>query len=87
MTLAVMTRASLGHTGHDLTASAATRLIYVLIVIAACARIGAALVTPWSVPLLELAAFAWAGAFLGFAIVYGPLLCRRRKAAAGALAH
>ena len=81
MTLAVMTRASLGHTGHDLTATATTQLIYVLVVIAACARIGAALIASWTVPLLELSAFAWAGAFLGFAIVYGPLLWRRRKTA------
>jgi uncharacterized protein involved in response to NO len=86
MTLAVMTRASLGHTGHDLAASAATQLIYALVVVAACARIGAALAAEWTGPLLELAAFAWAGAFLGFAIVYGPLLWRRRKAA-GALAQ
>jgi uncharacterized protein involved in response to NO len=79
MTLAVMTRASLGHTGHDLAASAATRAIYVLAVIAACARIHAALAPAWNGPLLELAALAWAGAFIGFAIAYGPLLWRRRK--------
>jgi uncharacterized protein involved in response to NO len=79
MTLAVMTRASLGHTGHDLAASLATRSIYVLIVIAACARIHAALAPAWSGPLLELAALAWAGAFIGFAAVYGPLLWRRRR--------
>ena len=87
MTLAVMTRASLGHTGQELTATPTTQLIYVLVVTAACARIGAALVSSWAAPLLELAAFAWAGAFLGFGIVYGPLLCRRRKAAAEALAQ
>jgi uncharacterized protein involved in response to NO len=52
-------------------------------VVAACARIAAALAAEWTGPLLELAAFAWAGAFLGFAIVYGPLLWRRRKAAGG----
>jgi len=81
MTLAVMTRASLGHTGRDLTASAATLLIYILVVIAACARIGAALAQAWSGPLLELAACAWSAAFFGFAIAYGPLLWRRRTAA------
>jgi uncharacterized protein involved in response to NO len=79
MTLAVMTRASLGHTGHDLAASAATQLIYALVVVAAVARIAAALMTAWTGPLLELAALAWAGAFLGFAITYGPLLWRRPR--------
>jgi uncharacterized protein involved in response to NO len=36
-------------------------------------------------PLLYIAAFAWAAAFLGFAMTFGPLLAgadRRRKAAA-----
>ncbi len=39
MTLAVMTRASLGHTGNALTASAMTQAIYAAIVIASLARI------------------------------------------------
>jgi uncharacterized protein involved in response to NO len=81
MTLAVMTRASLGHTGHDLTASAATQLIYVLVVVAASARIVGALAPSWAGPLLELAALTWAAAFIGFAIGYGPLLCGRRRRA------
>ncbi|HZN28877.1 MAG TPA: NnrS family protein [Xanthobacteraceae bacterium] len=47
--------------------------------VAALARIAAALATAWAAPLLELAALAWAGAFLGFAISYGPLLWRRPR--------
>ena len=46
MTLAVMTRASLGHTGHDLVASIPTQLIYLAALIAALARVAAAFV-PW----------------------------------------
>jgi uncharacterized protein involved in response to NO len=76
MTLAVMTRATLGHTGRTLTASAATRLIYAAVLIAAMTRIWAALQPSWMLLLLHIAALAWAGAFLGFAIVYGPMLCR-----------
>jgi uncharacterized protein involved in response to NO len=79
MTLAVMSRATLGHTGRELAASIATQVIYASVVVAACARIGAALVTPWMRPLLELAACAWVAAFIGFAIVYGPALCRPRQ--------
>ena len=79
MTLAVMTRASLGHTGHELTASVATQLIYLSICVAGLARIGAAVFAAWSTPLLHLSALAWTAAFLGFAIVYGPLLSRPRQ--------
>ncbi len=79
MTLAVMTRASLGHTGHALSASMLTRAIYLAVIIAALARVAAALAQQWSLPLLHVAAFAWAVAFLGFAVGYGPMLCRARQ--------
>jgi uncharacterized protein involved in response to NO len=79
MTIAVMTRASLGHTGQALSASVATQLVYASIVIAALARVCAALEPAHSVALLTVAGIAWAAAFLGFALVYAPLLCRARK--------
>jgi uncharacterized protein involved in response to NO len=78
MTLAVMTRATLGHTGRPMTASTSTQLIYAAVVVAAVTRIWAALQPAWLVVLLHFAALAWAGAFLGFGIVYGPMLCRPR---------
>lgn len=76
MTLAVMTRASLGHTGQPLAASAATQAIYALVVVAALARI----IAPWAwtIELLYVAAFAWTAAFAAFALAYGPLLLRPR---------
>jgi uncharacterized protein involved in response to NO len=83
MTLAVMTRATLGHTGHPLTASPATQAIYVAAILAAVLRICAALRPEWSEVLLHLAAIAWAAAFLGMALVYGPMLCRRKTAVQG----
>jgi len=79
MTLAVMTRATLGHTGHELTASALTQIFYAAVFIAAVARICAALEPSWSDLELHLAAFAWAAAFLGFGIVYGSMLWSPRK--------
>ena len=79
MTLAVMTRASLGHTGQQLTASWPTQGIYVAIVIAALARITAAVVSAGSSALLDIAALAWVIAFFGFAVFYGPALVRARK--------
>ncbi len=78
MTLAVMTRASLGHTGQPLRASPATQAIYALAAIAAVARIAAALAG--GMALLHVAAFAWIAAFGGFVIVFGPLLAGRPPA-------
>lgn len=74
MTLAVMSRATLGHTGQGLTASASTQAVYAAAIIAVLARICAAIEPFHSGPLLDLAAFAWAAAFLGFAICFGPVL-------------
>jgi uncharacterized protein involved in response to NO len=74
MTLAVMSRATLGHTGQTLTASSATQAIYAAVLVAALARICAVLEPAHSEPLLHVAAFAWAAAFFGFAIWFGPLL-------------
>jgi uncharacterized protein involved in response to NO len=78
MTIAVMTRASLGHTGQALRAGPGTKLLYASIVLAALARIAAALAPQWSFILLHVAAFAWLAAFLGFAVAYGPALFRAR---------
>lgn len=74
MTLAVMSRATLGHTGQPLTASIATQAIYASIIVAVLARICAVVEPAHSVPLLHVAAFGWAAAFLGFALYYGPTL-------------
>jgi uncharacterized protein involved in response to NO len=57
MTLAVMTRASLGHTGRELTASISTQAIYLCAFAAALVRILAAFEP--SSALLHTAAFAW----------------------------
>ena len=80
MTLAVMTRATLGHTGQQLRASVTTQAIYAAIVVAALARICAIIEPVYGDALLHLAALAWVAAFAGFALVYGPLLLGRRRA-------
>ena len=83
LTLAVMTRASLGHTGYALNASAVTQAIYAAVVIASFARICSSLEPAWSQSLLHIAALAWVAAYFGFAASYGPLLigAQRGKAA------
>lgn len=78
MTLAMMTRATLGHSGHALTASRGTQLVYVLVTLALVARVGMALLPEWSVDLMWAAAVAWSLGFIGFIAIYGPMLCRRR---------
>ena len=74
MTLAVMSRATLGHTGRQLHASTGTIVVYLLAITAALARIGAAFPSGVDIILLNVAAIAWIGAFSGFAAVYGPMM-------------
>lgn len=77
MTLAVMTRASLGHSGMPLHADGRITAIYVLAAGAALARVGAGLF-PQADGLLHLAALCWVLAFLLFAAVYAPLFMKRQ---------
>ena len=78
MTLAMMTRATLGHTGRDLQASRGTQAIYLAIVVAMGARVAMALTPVYALSLMNVAAFAWIVAFLGFVALYGPMLVRPR---------
>lgn len=77
MTLAVMTRATLGHTGQELSAGPGTTAIYLALVASVLARLAAAV---WPVlALYHLSAGLWSAAYLGFAVLYGPALLRARK--------
>jgi len=74
MTLAVMTRASLGHTGRKLTAGHGTAAIYLLVTVATVLRLLAPLAGAQYLLVLSLAGAAWAGAFGLFVVLYGPPL-------------
>ncbi len=78
MTLAVMSRASLGHTGRALAATLSVQVVYGLAVAAALARICAAIHPSWSDALLHMAGLAWVGAFVGFALAYWQVFTRPR---------
>lgn len=78
MTLAVMTRSSLGHTGRALTADTSTLVIYVLVNLAALVRVLSALMLQYYIPGLIVSAALWMLAFIGFAIAYGPKLLAAR---------
>jgi uncharacterized protein involved in response to NO len=86
MTLAVMTRASLGHLGRKLAAGPGTMTIYVLITLSAILRVLSPLAGEQAGLLLPLAGAAWSGAFVLFAILYGGALVRPRVQGAGATA-
>jgi uncharacterized protein involved in response to NO len=69
-----MTRATLGHTGHDLSAGVGTSAIYLLVFLGAVLRVAA----PW-LPVDYLAAVVvagglWTGGFVLFVLIYGPIL-------------
>jgi uncharacterized protein involved in response to NO len=79
MTVAVMTRATLGHTGRDLTAGPGTTAIYGAVIAAVLLRIAAGAWPTLASVLHSLAGAAWIAAFAGFAAIYGPMLLRPRK--------
>jgi uncharacterized protein involved in response to NO len=84
MTLAVMTRASLGHTGRPLSADSVTTTIYLLVTLAAALRVVAPLwgdLYTW-LGILTVSGAAWSGAFGLFAVSYFPVLTRPRRSAA-----
>lgn len=77
MTLAVMMRATLGHTGRALTMTRGAKLIFAFAFLAALTRVSAAI--NGSTLLIEISGLAWVGAFFGFAIVFGPALLMPRQ--------
>ena len=78
MTLAVMTRATLGHTGRELTAGWDTAAVYLSVVASALARLAGGALPDWSMPLWTLSAVLWCCGYAGFLLLYGPMLIGRR---------
>lgn len=78
MTLAIMTRASRGHTGRTIEADAATVAIYAMVTLGALLRVLAPFAGDLHAPFLVLGGFSWSAAFALFAVAYGPMLVSRR---------
>jgi len=76
MTLAVMTRATLGHSGQVLTAGRGTQAIYALMILSVVARLAAGVMPAQAGALHMLAGAGWLGAFGLFAVIYGGLHLR-----------
>ena len=79
MMLAVMTRASRGHTGRKLKSSAITNLSYAILVAVALVRPMAELLPDYRLGILMLAVLGWTAAFGFFAAEHAPMLCGGRK--------
>lgn len=77
LTLGMMSRVALGHTGRALTVGSPIVLAYVLVTLGAATRVTAAFF-PAQFALLMIAALAWALAFAIFTAVYWPILTRPR---------
>ncbi len=81
MTVAVMSRAILGHSGRRLHAGPATVAIYALIASGAILRIFASAIPLEYTYVLAISGGLWSGGFALFVWVYGPMcVMRRRKA-------
>ena len=78
MILAVMTRATLGHTGRELRAGPATALLYLFVTLGALLRVTAPLGLIDYTLGMEVSAVFWGGAFVVFLAAYGPILLSPR---------
>ena len=78
MILAVMTRASLGHTGRELKATPGTTVIFVLITIAAIVRVAAPFLNDQSLSAIWISGIAWTAAYGLFTVLYFPVFTQPR---------
>jgi uncharacterized protein involved in response to NO len=79
MTLGVMSRASLGHTGRDIAAPVPIVAAYGLVSLAAVLRVFTILVAPaWYLDSILVSGALWVLAFSLFVVVYAPILTRPR---------
>lgn len=79
LTLGMMARVSLGHTGRALRASNAVAIAFILINLAAVFRVLLPITLPdWYNTLIYASTLSWLAAFALFIFVYGPILARAR---------
>lgn len=78
MTLTVMTRATLGHTGQPLAANLTVILVFAAIIMAAAMRVGAVFDHAFGAQMLHLAGVFWILAFAGFVLANGKALVSTR---------
>lgn len=74
MTLAVMSRATLGHTGRPLVADRMTVWLYALVTLGAALRVASPYLPIDYMTAIRVAGALWGGAFLLFVVDYAPKL-------------
>ena len=79
LTLAVMTRASLGHTGREIRADRWTVAIYLAVTASAILRVASPYLASRYMETLTVAGTLWTLAFALFVIRYAPILATRRR--------
>ena len=79
MTLAIMSRATRGHTGLPLAASPVTALSYAALILAALLRPLAGVWPDYYTELLSATGLCWIVAFALYVAEYGPVLMRTRR--------
>lgn len=79
LTLAVMTRASLGHCGRALKAGAGTVAVYALVFCGAAFRLVGPFTALDYALVMSASGALWISGFLLFAILYGPMLFTPRR--------
>ena len=78
MIIAVMTRATLGHTGRDLHTNLPTIVLYGCATMGALLRVTASLgIGPYRL-MVEISGILWAAGLVLFLTIYGPMLWRPR---------
>ncbi len=78
MTMAMMTRASLGHSGRPIKASAAITLVYIFIISTTLFRMVAEFY-PSDILWLHLSATTWIAGFALYLVVYFPIFTRKKS--------
>lgn len=81
MIMGMITRTALGHSGRKVRAGRAEVVAFVLVLLGAGLRVGAALIPEASLHAMLASGTAWTAAFLVYACSYGPMLlgCRPRS--------
>ena len=79
MILAVMTRASLGHTNRVLKATTGTTTVFILITFAAILRVYEPFLNESNNLVIWISGIVWTAAFALFSILYFPILTQARK--------
>ena len=74
LTIGMMTRVARGHTGRSLVAGRSETMMFILVQLAAVARVFCAMHPPWYMPSIMLSGVLWGAAFVLYALRYWTVL-------------